>query len=219
MSSAGQRRGLRWAIDFTAALLLTSGLAGSGVAFSADKPLLNIYNWSDYIDPQLIEEFEREYGIRVNYDIYDSSEIVDTKLLTGHSGYDIVIHSASFSQRLIPIGVYQSVDYKRLDNWHHIDPDLLARIRRYFADNIAGVPYMWVPPDLPTTAIWCCSACRMPHWTAPPCCSTRRSYRALPTAASACWTTRPRSFPLRCCTWAIPPILSSPLTWPRWRHY
>ena len=143
MSSAGQRRGLRWAIDFTAALLLTSGLAGSGVAFSADKPLLNIYNWSDYIDPQLIEEFEREYGIRVNYDIYDSSEIVDTKLLTGHSGYDIVIHSASFSQRLIPIGVYQSVDYKRLDNWHHIDPDLLARIRRYFGDNIAGVPYMW----------------------------------------------------------------------------
>jgi putrescine transport system substrate-binding protein len=66
-------------------------------AISADREnLLNIYNWSDYIDPELIEEFEREYGIKVNYDIYDSSEIVDTKLLTGHSGYDVVVHSASF---------------------------------------------------------------------------------------------------------------------------
>jgi len=111
--------------------------------YAADKPLLNIYNWSDYIDPDLIEEFEQEFGIKVNYDIYDSSEIVDTKLLTGHSGYDIVVHSASFSARRIPIGVYQSVDYERLENWHHIDADLLAKIRRYFGGNIAGVPYMW----------------------------------------------------------------------------
>ncbi|MDH4041008.1 MAG: extracellular solute-binding protein [Gammaproteobacteria bacterium] len=110
---------------------------------AAEKPILNIYNWSDYIDPEVIEEFEREYGIRVNYDIYDSSEIVDTKLLTGHSGYDVVVHSASFSARLIPIGVYQDVDYSRLENWHNIDPDIVAKIRRYFGDDIAGVPYMW----------------------------------------------------------------------------
>lgn len=115
----------------------------AGAAGAAEKPILNIYNWSDYIDPALIVEFEREFGIRVNYDIYDSSEIVDTKLLTGHSGYDVVIHSASFSARLIPIGVYRSVDYDRLENWQHIDLDLVARIRRYFGENIAGVPYMW----------------------------------------------------------------------------
>jgi len=128
-----------------AMLLLLAGvvLAGAGVAHAAEEPLLNVYNWSDYIDPDLIEEFEREFGIKVNYDIYDSSEIVDTKLLTGRSGYDVVIHSTSFSQRLIPIGVYQRVDYARLKNWHHMDPDLLARIRGHFGDDLAGVPYMW----------------------------------------------------------------------------
>ena len=124
-------------------VLLLVTLAPTSPAYAAEKPLLNIYNWSDYIDPDLIEEFEQEFGIKVNYDIYDSSEIVDTKLLTGHSGYDIVVHSASFSARLIPIGVYQSVDYERLQNWHHIDGDLLAKIRRYFGEDIAGVPYMW----------------------------------------------------------------------------
>ena len=124
-------------------VLLLAALAPTNPAYAAEKPLLNIYNWSDYIDPDLIEEFEREFGIKVNYDIYDSSEIVDTKLLTGHSGYDIVVHSASFSARLIPIGVYQSVDYERLQNWHHIDSGLLAKIRRYFGEDIAGVPYMW----------------------------------------------------------------------------
>ncbi|MEE4144194.1 MAG: polyamine ABC transporter substrate-binding protein [Halieaceae bacterium] len=124
-------------------VLLLASLAPTHPLYAAEEPLLNIYNWSDYIDPELIREFERESGIKVNYDIYDSSEIVDTKLLTGHSGYDIVVHSASFSARLIPIGVYQSVDYGRLENWHHIDSDLLAKIRRYFGEDIAGVPYMW----------------------------------------------------------------------------
>ncbi len=126
-------------------LLLLAGvvLLGASVAQAAEEPLLNVYNWSDYIDPDLIEEFEREFGIKVNYDIYDSSEIVDTKLLTGRSGYDVVVHSTSFSQRLIPIGVYQRVDYARLKNWHHMDPDLLARIRGHFGDDLAGVPYMW----------------------------------------------------------------------------
>ena len=128
-----------------AILLLLAGvvLVGASIAHAAEEPLLNVYNWSDYIDPDLIEEFEREFGIKVNYDIYDSSEIVDTKLLTGRSGYDVVVHSTSFSQRLIPIGVYQRVDYARLKNWHHMDPDLLARIRGHFGDDIAGVPYMW----------------------------------------------------------------------------
>ena len=118
-------------------------LLASAAVWGAEQPTLNIYNWSDYIDPALVKEFEREYGIKVNYDIYDSSEIVDTKLLTGHTGYDVVIHSAAFSARLIPIGVYQSVDYSRLENWRHIDPELVARIQRNFGDNIAGVPYMW----------------------------------------------------------------------------
>jgi len=124
-------------------LLATLTLLASATAWGAKQSILNIYNWSDYIDPALVEEFEQEYGIKVNYDIYDSAEIVDTKLLTGRTGYDVVIHSASFSARLIPIGVYHSVDYSRLENWHHIDTDLIERIEENYGGSITGVPYMW----------------------------------------------------------------------------
>jgi putrescine transport system substrate-binding protein len=122
-------------------LLALSLLVFSPLAPAAST--LNIYNWADYIDPALIEEFEREYGIEVNYDVYDSSEMVDTKLMTGRSGYDVVVHASSFSARLIPIGVYQIVDTSRLQNWRHMDTDLLDKIRSDFGADIAGVPYMW----------------------------------------------------------------------------
>ena len=126
-----------------ALLIAQLTLLASTLVWSGEEPVLNVYNWSDYIDPALVKEFEQEYGIKVNYDIYDSSEIVDTKLLTGRTGYDVVIHSASFSARLIPIGVYQSVDYSRLENWHHIDHDLIDRIEKNYGGSITGVPYMW----------------------------------------------------------------------------
>ena len=111
------------------------------------------------------------------------------------------------------------MDYKRLDNWHHIDPDLLAGIRRYFGDNIAGVP-MWGTTGLPTTAIWCCE--RMPD--APLDSAAMLFDPAVVSRFADCGVSLlddPTSVipDLRCCTWAIPPILSSPLTWPRWRHY
>ena len=124
------------------ALALCLGLAFIPPA-AAEERLLNIYNWADYIDPALLDEFEDEYGIRVNYDIYDSSEIVDTKLMTGSTGYDVVVHSAGFSARLIPVGIYQDVDFDRLDNWHHIDPVIVERIRKNYGGEKSGVPYMW----------------------------------------------------------------------------
>lgn len=121
--------------------LLIVGLSGQYSA--AQNNTLNIYNWSDYIDPALLEEFEKEFNVEVNYDIYDSSEMVDTKLMTGSSGYDIVMHAASFSARLIPIGVYEIVDTSRLDNWHHIDQAIVEKIAANYGQEIAGVPYMW----------------------------------------------------------------------------
>lgn len=124
-------------------LVALVSLAGSGMALSAQPAVVNIYNWADYIDPSVIEEFEREYKIKVNYDIYDSSEIVDTKLMTGSSGYDVVVHAASFSARLIPIGVYKPVDTSRLANWHHIDSDIVNKIAQNYGVDITGVPYMW----------------------------------------------------------------------------
>jgi putrescine transport system substrate-binding protein len=128
---------LLWAMLAFFLLVFSSG------AQTQPASTLNIYNWADYIDPALLEEFEREYGIKVNYDVYDSSEMVDTKLMTGHTGYDIVFHASSFSARLIPVGVYQHVDTARLRNWHHIDRDLIDKISSDFGAELAGVPYMW----------------------------------------------------------------------------
>ncbi len=128
---------------FLRTLSLWLFLVFSHPLLAATASTLNIYNWADYIDPALLDEFEREYGIEVNYDVYDSSEMVDTKLMTGHSGYDVVFHASSFSARLIPIGVYQITDTARLDNWHHIDEVLVDKIKADFGAELGGVPYMW----------------------------------------------------------------------------
>src|ERR1700728_259215 len=89
--------------------------AGAGAARYADK-VLNVYNWSDYIDPGIVPAFEKEYGIKVNYDVFDSNEVLETKLLAGHTGYDVVVPSASFLQRQIQAGVFQKLDKSLLPN-------------------------------------------------------------------------------------------------------
>jgi hypothetical protein len=103
--------------------------------------VLNVYNWADYISLNAVEKFETEYGIKVNYDIYDSSPVVDVKLLTGNSGYDVVIHSSQFSSRLAPIGVYHKLDFSRLDNTRHLDPALQEKIDVYVKTRGYTIPY------------------------------------------------------------------------------
>ena len=104
---------------------------------------LNIYNWSDYIGETTLEEFGAEYGIKVNYDVYDSSQIVDTKLLAGRTGYDVVFHAASNSALLITADVYLSLDKSLLPNWRYLEPGLLQRVAEFDPGNRYGVPYMW----------------------------------------------------------------------------
>ena len=104
---------------------------------------LNIYNWSDYINPEAIPDFEREFGIQVTYDIYDSSEIVDTKLMTGNSGYDIVVHASSFTARLAPAGIFHQIDFDKLPNWHHLDPTLIRKADEKYSNGLQGVPFFW----------------------------------------------------------------------------
>ncbi len=110
---------------------------------ASDEKVLNVYNWADYIGPDTIETFEAEYGIRVNYDTYDSSEVVDVKLLAGNSGYDIVVHSAQFASRLAPIGVYQKLDYSRLENIRHLDPAITEKFVVYEETRGYSIPYHW----------------------------------------------------------------------------
>ena len=104
---------------------------------------LNIYNWADYINPKALTDFEKEFGIEVTYDIYDSSEIVDTKLMTGRSGYDIVVQAASFAARLAPAGIFHPVDFNKLPNWHHLDEDLVRKADEKFSNGLQGVPFFW----------------------------------------------------------------------------
>lgn len=104
---------------------------------------LHIYNWADYINPDALLNFEREFGIDITYDTYDSSEMVDTKLLTGKSGYDIVVHAASSASRLVPIGILHEIDVKKLPNWRHLDRDLIDKITQNYSNDLIGVPFFW----------------------------------------------------------------------------
>ena len=124
-------------------LILPVLLVHAALAFPQQENILNIYNWSDYIDPETISAFEEEYDIKVNYDIYDSSEIVDTKLLAGSSGYDVVFHGASFASRLAAIGVFHALDKTKLSNWKNLDPKILAVLDEFDPGNRFGMPYMW----------------------------------------------------------------------------
>lgn len=122
--------------------LLVGCSSGDGASVSDDN-VVNVYNWADYIAEDTIDKFEAEYGIKVNYDFYDSAEIVDVKLLAGNSGYDVIIHSNSYSARILPVGVYDKLDYSRLTNLHHLDDDVMNLIDRFGPVREYQVPYHW----------------------------------------------------------------------------
>ena len=115
----------------------------SGFVSAEEEAVVNVYNWSDYIAPDTVDNFEKEFGIKVNYDLYTSTEIVEAKLLAGNTGYDVVLHSSAYSARLIPIGVYQPLQKERLPLFDTIDPWLLDQLDAYDPGNKYGTSYMW----------------------------------------------------------------------------
>jgi putrescine transport system substrate-binding protein len=130
------------------ALLLIPGLNACSTDTKSDatpsvENVLNVYNWADYIGPDTLAKFEAEYGIKVNYDLYDSSGIVDVKMLTGNSGYDVVIHSNQYASRLAPIGVYEKLDMSRLPNARHLDPAMMVQVDVYELVRGYMLPYHW----------------------------------------------------------------------------
>ncbi len=105
--------------------------------------IVNVYNWSDYVDPAVLDDFTRETGIRVVYDTYDSNETLETKLLAGKTGYDIVVPSATFLQRQIQVGVYQKLDKAKIPNLRNLSGDVMGRLAVYDPGNQFAVNYMW----------------------------------------------------------------------------
>ncbi|MFN3448407.1 MAG: extracellular solute-binding protein [Roseococcus sp.] len=125
-------------------LLLAAALLLLGAAAQAQQPVLNIYNWADYIDPYAIERFQRETGIRVRYDVYDTLETLEGKLSAGRSGYDIVVPTSEPSfHRLVRAGALRPLDMARIPNARNLDPALMARIATVDPGNRHGVIYLW----------------------------------------------------------------------------
>ena len=118
--------------------------AAPGTAASAGEKVLNVYNWSDYIQPSVVADFQNEYGIRVNYDVLDSNEILETKLLTGHTNYDVVVPSGAFLERQIQADIYQKLDKSLLPNLKNVDPDVARAEALYDPGNQYSVDYMWI---------------------------------------------------------------------------
>jgi putrescine transport system substrate-binding protein len=108
-----------------------------------EDKVLNVYNWSDYIEASVIEGFTKETGIKVQYDVFDSNEMLETKLLAGNTGYDIVVPSASFLNRQLQAGVHQKLDKSLLPNLKNIDPSIAQRIEAFDKGNEHSVNYMW----------------------------------------------------------------------------
>ncbi|WP_408949933.1 extracellular solute-binding protein [Lysobacter sp. Hz 25] len=118
--------------------------AASAAPAGAEEKVLNVYNWSDYVADDTIKNFETATGIKVNYDVYDANETLESKLTAGASGYDVVFPSARpFAQRQVKSGLYAALDKSKLSHWKHLDPQLLQNLDGIDPGNAHLVPYMW----------------------------------------------------------------------------
>ncbi|PTM93449.1 polyamine ABC transporter substrate-binding protein [Mycoplana dimorpha] len=112
-------------------------------AAADDEKSLNVYNWSDYIGPTTVADFEKETGIKVNYDVFDSNEVLEAKLLAGSSNYDVVVPSAQFLERQVKAGAYMELDRSKLENFGDLDPVLMKQLALNDPGNAYSVPYLW----------------------------------------------------------------------------
>jgi putrescine transport system substrate-binding protein len=106
--------------------------------------VLNVYNWDGYIDPAVVLDFEREFGIKVNYDVYDSNELLETRLLIGHTNYDVVVPSGYFLENQIKAGIFRKLDKSELPNLKNLDPEVVRAVAVYDPGNQYAVDYMWL---------------------------------------------------------------------------
>jgi spermidine/putrescine-binding protein len=123
--------------------------ASVGLALAASQSVqagdtnLNVYNWSEYIAKDTVPIFEKQTGIKVRYDSYDSDDTLQTKLLTGSSGYDIVVPTSNYLARQIQAGVYQKLDKSKIPNLANLDPALMKMMAKADPGNQYGVPWAW----------------------------------------------------------------------------
>lgn len=126
--------------------LLGAALCGASLlaaALHADARELRVYNWADYILPEVPKDFAKQSGIKLTWDVYDTNETMEAKLLTGNSGYDLVVPSNIFLARAAATGAFEKLDKSKLPNWQHLDPGLLEIFAANDPGNQFGMPYMY----------------------------------------------------------------------------
>jgi putrescine transport system substrate-binding protein len=138
---------MRW---FFAAGILCLTLAGCSQserpaqsAAPAEEKVLNVYNWYDYIKPEVLRKFEARYGVRVHYNLFDSNNTMAAKLLAGHSGYDVVFPSGAYLESMIAAGVFRTLDKSQLPNLKNMDPVIMQRLAAHDPENAHAVIYTW----------------------------------------------------------------------------
>jgi len=122
-------------------LLAMTTLTVMGTAVA--EPTVRVYNWSDYVGETTLEDFQKATGITPIYDVFDSNETLEGKLLAGHTGYDVVVPSSNFLAKQIKAGAFQKLDKSQLPNWQNLDPALLKQLEKSDPGNQYGVPYLW----------------------------------------------------------------------------
>ncbi len=146
--SAG--RSLRRLLPVT---VLLAGLAGCGdgqpagddanAGAAGEARVVNFYNWSDYIAEETLPDFEAATGIKVNYDVFDSNDVLEGKLLAGNTGYDIVVPTNNFFEVQRAAGLFRPLDKDKLPNYRHLDPEILAKLEPQDPENRFAIPYAW----------------------------------------------------------------------------
>jgi putrescine transport system substrate-binding protein len=117
--------------------------AGLAMPAKAEERTVNFYNWSNYVAPGVLEDFTKETGIKVVYDTFDANETLETRLLAGKSGYDVVVPTAYFLQRQVSANIFQKLDKSKLPNLANAWPVVKKRLAVYDPDNLYGANYMW----------------------------------------------------------------------------
>ena len=131
-----------WPALLAGCLIGCGGGAPGGRVPALEEPVLHVYNWDDYIGPDTVAQFERTTGIRVVYDVFDSNETLESKLMVGDSGYDLVSTTMAWYSRQIRAGLYEPLDRAQLPNWKNLDPAVLAVQAQADPGNRYAAPYL-----------------------------------------------------------------------------
>ncbi len=123
--------------------VLATLLAASSRAPAQPQRVVNFYNWSDYVDPSVLDDFTKKTGISVRYDTFDTSDTLEAKLLAGQSGYDVVVPTGYFLAREIEAGIFQKLDKSKLPNLVNVWPQIAQQLAAYDPGNQYAVNYMW----------------------------------------------------------------------------